>query len=257
MNDLLTLDDHRLQRFADAVEASMSVFSRQQFFVWSQSALQSMLPHEILICGVREGQGSGLQMQFFSSSRYFRESHFAVMADPLHGLVPKLLSVFNEIGEASVLSEGLGERPSHQLLDALVAGNELRNLAARLVHGPGRQLEAVYAFARLDTMLDSRLLHALNVLTPHVHHTYVRVLQQEHLQGQPSHAREAVLVTQRQQEILRLVQEGKTNAEIALVLACSPWTVKNHIQNILRRLGSNSRTHAISRAMSLGILRPD
>jgi len=33
--------------------------------------------------------------------------------------------------------------------------------------------------------------------------------------------------------------------------------VKNHIQNILRRLSTSSRAHAISRAMSLGILRPD
>jgi DNA-binding CsgD family transcriptional regulator len=65
------------------------------------------------------------------------------------------------------------------------------------------------------------------------------------------------VVTQRQEEILNLIKTGKTNAEIALALDCSPWTVKNHIQAILRKLDSNSRAHAVSRAISLGVLRAD
>jgi DNA-binding CsgD family transcriptional regulator len=64
-------------------------------------------------------------------------------------------------------------------------------------------------------------------------------------------------VTPRQEEILNLIKSGKTNSEIAELLDCSPWTIKNHIQAILRKLDSNTRTHAIARAMSLGILNPD
>ena len=66
-----------------------------------------------------------------------------------------------------------------------------------------------------------------------------------------------LVVTPRQLQILNLIKAGKTNQEIAELLSCSPWTIKNHIQAILRKLGSNTRTHAITRAMSLGILSPD
>ena len=43
------------ERFSDAVEASFNVSVRSQFFVWSQSALHNLLPHEIFICGIADG----------------------------------------------------------------------------------------------------------------------------------------------------------------------------------------------------------
>ena len=61
-------------------------------------------------------------------------------------------------------------------------------------------------------------------------------------------------LTQREAEVLRWIKEGKTNIDIAQILNLSPWTVKNHMQAILKKLSVQNRSHAVARAISLGIL---
>lgn len=51
-------------------------------------------------------------------------------------------------------------------------------------------------------------------------------------------------LTPRQAEVLHWMAEGKTNEEIALILECSFFTVKNHLKEIFQRLGVHSRTSA-------------
>lgn len=51
----------------------------------------------------------------------------------------------------------------------------------------------------------------------------------------------------REVEILARVAEGKTNVEISRVLDISPFTVKNHVQRILKKLGASNRTEAAVR----------
>jgi DNA-binding NarL/FixJ family response regulator len=62
------------------------------------------------------------------------------------------------------------------------------------------------------------------------------------------------LVTDREVEILRLVQQGKSNHEIGAALGISPLTVKNHVQKIYRKLSVQNRAHAVSRGISLRLL---
>ena len=61
-------------------------------------------------------------------------------------------------------------------------------------------------------------------------------------------------LTRRQHEILRLVAQGQTNAEIAHALVLSPRTVEMHVANILATLDSRSRAEAVRRATELGLL---
>ena len=51
-------------------------------------------------------------------------------------------------------------------------------------------------------------------------------------------------LTKRQQEILRLLGEGKTNPEIARALFRSPNTIKLHVSAILKNLDLQNRTQA-------------
>lgn len=53
----------------------------------------------------------------------------------------------------------------------------------------------------------------------------------------------------REKEVLRLVVEGKDNATIAQELFISPYTVKNHISNILLKLHVDNRLQAAVRAV--------
>jgi len=251
------MDDSDRQRFSDAVEASFEVGSRQQFFVWTQGSVQGLVPHQILVCGVKEAVGKAMLMQRFSASRYFRQEHFDVVADPVNGLLPRLLSAATESGDSIVFSPVTRARSTPPPLDCLVESNELQNLAAYLINGVDGQVEAFYGFARIDVDFDARLRRLIELMGPYIHRTFLRVLSTEREVVQASEPRSGRLVTPRQAEILRLIRDGKTNAEIAQVLDCSQWTIKNHIQNILRRLDTHSRAHALARAMQLGILRPE
>lgn len=52
-------------------------------------------------------------------------------------------------------------------------------------------------------------------------------------------------LTNRELEVLALLVDGYTNAEIAFRLKISKFTVKNHVSNILTKLGVASRTEAV------------
>jgi len=59
----------------------------------------------------------------------------------------------------------------------------------------------------------------------------------------------------RELEVLTLIDEGLTNAEIAQELTLASSTVKTHINNIYGKLGVESRTQALKTAREKGLLR--
>jgi DNA-binding NarL/FixJ family response regulator len=60
-------------------------------------------------------------------------------------------------------------------------------------------------------------------------------------------------LTERELEVLRLVATGATNREIAEKLSVSEGTVKNHMSNILTRLGLRDRLQAALYALENGL----
>jgi DNA-binding NarL/FixJ family response regulator len=58
----------------------------------------------------------------------------------------------------------------------------------------------------------------------------------------------------RELEVLELVAGGLSNREIGARLFITEGTVKNHVSNILTKLGVRDRTQAVLRAQELGLL---
>lgn len=64
----------------------------------------------------------------------------------------------------------------------------------------------------------------------------------------PSAGPELPPLTTRQEQVLRLVADGLTDAAIGRHLGCSPRTVDKHLEHIYRRLGVSSRITAVAAA---------
>jgi len=61
-------------------------------------------------------------------------------------------------------------------------------------------------------------------------------------------------LSEREVEILRLIASGASNREIAATVFLAEGTVKNHVTNILGKLGVRDRTQATIKAGELGLL---
>lgn len=59
-------------------------------------------------------------------------------------------------------------------------------------------------------------------------------------------------ITAREREVLRLLAAGYSNREIGRALFVAEGTIKNHVSNILTKLGVRDRTRAVLKALELG-----
>jgi DNA-binding NarL/FixJ family response regulator len=70
-----------------------------------------------------------------------------------------------------------------------------------------------------------------------------------------NYARASVL-TLREQEVMRLLAEGRTVREVAAELSLSIKTIEAHKLNLMRKLDIHNRTSLIESAVRMGLLVP-
>lgn len=66
--------------------------------------------------------------------------------------------------------------------------------------------------------------------------------------------RDAIQLTRREREVLRLLVRGLATAEIANALSVSPITARNHVTNLMEKLGASTRLQAVAIASRRGLL---
>jgi DNA-binding NarL/FixJ family response regulator len=89
-------------------------------------------------------------------------------------------------------------------------------------------------------------------LSPRAAEVVLRRVRQGDAEQQPDVGAEEKL-SARELDVLRLIARGMENADIAEALAISPRTAKNHVSNILAKLGLPSRVQAAIYAVRRGI----
>jgi ATP/maltotriose-dependent transcriptional regulator MalT len=72
--------------------------------------------------------------------------------------------------------------------------------------------------------------------------------------GRSPSARAGEALTEREQDVLRLLAGPLSRREIAAALYVSPDTVKTHVRGVYRKLSASTRSEAVARARALGLL---
>ena len=170
-------------------------------------------------------------------------------------------------GEYEVIFATSGEEGVHRaveslpdiiLLDVMMPGMDGYAVCSRLQQDTRTAgIPVVYVTALGSTAQEVKGLNtgAIDYITKPINGEIVKARVRNHLKfrrvvktvamDEPEDERMAKM-TERQREIFRWVQEGKTNWEIARIIGCSEENVKYHMKNILRIMGSYNRTQAVA-----------
>lgn len=246
MNYSVSLQGEELERLLFAIETSVKVTKRFQFFLWAQGALQSFLPHETLVCSFGDLANMRVNNEVFSRA-VIPDSFERLVRDSQNGLMPSMLKAWRSGGRQPVA-----------INDACRAGglalDQLRpHILCHGVAEPRRdQASSFFVFLGMPHPPGEREAYLAELLMPNLHMALQRMWE-----GEAEGGRDVPLdplLSERELQVLAWVRDGKTNYEIGQILDISPLTVKNHVQKILRKLNVSNRAQAVASAVASGLI---
>ena len=256
------VSDSHAEALVRVIESAVEVRRRYQFFVWTQSNFQSLLPHTLAICGAYERSRKQVQLEAFNSISV-APSIMGFLTDGQSAFMQGVLGAWsdNRGKPLTVKVDAFGGRNTSPARDAL----QEAGFTELLVHGVSRpqrtsEIESFFILTSPRQNVTEQHRTYIELLLPHLHRTYLRVQYHEREINdkvappaqQPGYSR--ATITAREEQILSWVREGMSNQQIGEKLSISPLTVKNHVQKILRKLGATNRAQAVARAMSMNLL---
>jgi transcriptional regulator EpsA len=254
MDSLPGLNPAELERLLLVIDAAIKVSRRHHFYLWVQGIFQSLLPHDVLVCVSTERDRRPLALDQFTSVPVAD-----TVGSRLHaadGLCAQLTQRWLRHGGRPLVldPDDMGESlPTPLLLELKAHG-----LGLSAVHGsPPHGATPAVAFVLLRNVgpRGDKLRYLLEILTPYLHAAWTRCQAADKpAAADPPGGRHPLTV--REAEILHWVQQGESNATIAAHLGISALTVKNHVQNILKKLGVQNRAQAAARGIMWDITKP-
>lgn len=245
MNHVTSLAAEELERLQLALEASIRVSRRSQFYLWVQGALQSFLPHETLVCVCSTPDDPRPANEVFSRGLIPAVVE-GILADPNGAIVAPLRQAWQRAGQIPLTMPSTAFPPL--LADASLGEGGL------LCHGVGGSngvTTSFFVFLGWARAPGPRERYLVELLMPHLHLALLRMHEGEQtVAGVATTA----LLSSREAQVLGWMRDGKTNQQIGRILDISPLTVKNHVQSILRKLNANNRAQAVASGVASGLI---
>lgn len=257
MNDFANaeLSARDMDQLFYALDGALKVRQRHHFYRWSQGGLQALVPHEMLICAWGDIDGACFKYEIFTESLLDADI-VAGLTDPVDGLLTRAIRAWQERDRQACIYTADGKR-SHFPPD-LCARFTRCGYSRVIAHGANEARGtsgSFFLFINGTARNDLRDSYFLELLLPHLHLSLHRIgsdtMAGDHIA--PEIQIDTVL-SEREREVLRWVRDGKTNSEIAQIIALSPLTVKNHMQRILRKLKVTNRAQAVAKAIAARLI---
>lgn len=252
------LDDEQRVVFMEVIEESLRLSQRTHLFNWLQSGFQYLLAHEVMIFGIKSNETEDYDFEYFTSSRYFDGVRFNQAIEREVGLISQALHAWKKTAQPVLVTNQIqaNEFNQYSVINLPQASLKASEMGDFLAHGFGdnhTRISTFVVFGRLSKKISSNHSRILELIMPHLHCALIRVTSNRSNVVQVS--KSAKKITGRESEILQWVHMGKTNWEISTILDISPLTVKNHVQNILRKLDVQNRGQAAVKAAKLGLVK--
>lgn len=249
MQDWVALNSQETELFMLTIETSIRINKRFQFFLWAQGTLQRFLPHETLICARGDIAHQRCRHELFSRA-VLDDATRELLSGPVFGLGPVLLRMWRDAGTGPLR---LGDDAPLEVKQGMARLGVSSILCCGI---PERGADTGSFFAFLGSEEYSpRQTYMVELLMPYLHTALARICDAEDADN-PQPLPIESLLSSREREVLEWMREGKTNHEIGHILSISPLTVKNHVQNILRKLKVCNRAQAVATGLRAGLFQP-
>ena len=228
----------KLHDFVGEVEAA-ALSDRAQLIEVMRSGIACLIPCDRVVSAGEATSSNDLSFQAF---RRANEDVWGALM-PQH---PKLVYWSRTRGDAAVrLSDLVSRRALHRLSIYNYFWRPFDveyDFGIRLKYGP-QSVDLSCTRSHKDFSDEERDL--LEALRPYL----VRTLQRLDVSPIRETLRSRFGITRREAEVLALVVQGKTNAQIAATLFLSVGTVRKHLEHLYAKLGVATRTQAATRAI--------
>jgi DNA-binding CsgD family transcriptional regulator len=210
-------------------------------------ALGSLVSFDMAICGLAQlDSGGNLKDQQIVNISY-PEEWLSIYAERGFIAVDPVVRAHMTDFSARAWSDAYRQwgRPRHFL--SLAEDFGIRNGYSFGALSPTDSSASIFSFC-IDKKNPPHITEILDILAPHFHEALRRTVQA----GSSS---PIATLTQREIEVVRWMANGKNSWEISVILGISERTVKFHTSAILQKLGASNRTHAVAKAISLGLIQ--
>lgn len=257
------LSVEELGHLLQTMQHSLQVDSHYALFNWLHKDVQRLIPHEVviaawgdfslgLVCHDVVSSLAGMRTRSFTDTTLQPFTNWLFQRWTEHRFQPFINEAFTE--------------SAFQSLEGDHSMDTFQSMRTGLVHGikdqRGRH-DCLYVLLSDDEITDRhKALESLRFLLPYIDASFRQIA---HLPGQyyeqpaertagggstsEAHVIDPLVeeLSTRELEIMEWVRQGKTNAEIGIILDISAFTVKNHMQRILKKLDVLNRAQAVAK----------
>ncbi|HSH54719.1 MAG TPA: XrtB/PEP-CTERM-associated transcriptional regulator EpsA [Methylotenera sp.] len=234
---------------------SLHIRSHFELMLWLQGDVQQFLPHQAMIAAWGDFSLGIINIDIVSAIPGIKSGMFS--SPNLTSLLQNLFKHWHDHSKSPYsLFVEKGVFHNHELgcKEEGVDLNHLKSLKLALIHGIKDYRgghDCLYMFLG-DTNLHSDSRKMIGVLMPYIDSTLRQLqyvpgqLADVGIQQPESEFKIVGTLSNREFEIMTWVKMGKTNQEIGSILNISTFTVKNHLQRILKKLNVINRTQAVT-----------
>lgn len=251
-NNLLDLTTAESARFFRVLSAATQVRRHEDAYEWLSGELQQFLPHEILVSSWGDFARRELQVDVTSGLPGVRTAQLAHCS--IDGLLEEAYAGWTAGGYRPLLIKVSDGTQAVECTCPLHAA--LRRMRSLVVHGfhdrrSGHHSLYVAMSSGSPTRgrCKQRFLALAEVLIAQIDGAFRKIPAFPQPIRSSTREPRVLDLSEREREVLESVRVGKTNDDIALALEISPFTVKNHVQRIFRKMGVTNRTQAAARYM--------